>query len=268
MSFGKKESKNNGKIKINAPPPITQYEFNSPTGDVFKSRTEGGRQISEAHLSPLTRQMANRSQQNLLGLSAEFGKSDRERAADIRARAQDLFDMQARGINEDADDIMSKARSNLSRRFGGSHAATFGTDLMSRLEKDRLAELSDARRQAGLLGEDLFNSDEDSRMRRFNVFLGYLNTLHNQAAGADNTGANLLLNENQRATDVAIARARLLDSARNRNTARANQRMSLISNALPYGGAAVGGLIGLAAGNPVLGVQLGGTAGAYGARSI
>ena len=212
MSFGKKKSKA-PKVQIAAPPQIQQVEIRSPIGDVFRSRQEGNTQINETELGEFSSLLGERSQQGLLDEVSGLGKTDAQRRQDIQERASDLFKTQAQGINRDADDQLSRARSLLSNRFGGTFNSTFGNDYLSRLENNRLVELSDARRRSNLLAEDLTQSDQDSRIRRLGVFQGLLNNIVAQAQGAAQTGGGILANENQRATQLAVSRAQMIQNA-------------------------------------------------------
>ncbi len=212
MSFGKKKSKT-PKIKISAPPAIQQFEFRSPTGDVFKTRQEGTTQVNESQLGDFSQNVVSQSQQGISNLADALKRPDAQRAADIRRRSDDQFQLQAQNINQEADTIFSKARSTLAKRFGGSINSTFGNDLLARLEGNRLGQLTDARRRSNLLGEQLALSDEDSKIRRIGVFQSFLNDLTAQAQGFAQTGSSLLQNENRRASDIAIARASLLQKA-------------------------------------------------------
>ncbi len=212
MSFGKKKSKS-PEIKISAPPRINQFEFRSPTGDIFKTRKEGTTQISESKLGNFSQGVVSRSQRGISDLASALDRPDAQRASDIRKRSDDQFQIQAQGINQDSDTIFSKARSTLAKRFGGSFNSTFGNDFLARIENNRLGQLTDARRRSSLLGEELALSDEDSKIRRIGVFQSFLNDLNAQAQGFSQTGSSLLQNETRRATDLAISRANLLQRA-------------------------------------------------------
>ena len=54
-------------------------------------------------------------------------------------------------------------------------------------------------------------------MRRFSLFQNYLADLNNQARGLQSNGSSVLLNETQRATDLAVQRANLAMQASNQN---------------------------------------------------
>ncbi len=227
MSFGKKKSKT-PKIKISAPPQTQQFEFRSPTGDIFKTRQEGTTQINESQLGSFSQGLVSRSQEGLTSIANALDRPDAQRATDIRKRSDDLFKSQAQGINQDADNIFSKARSTLAKRFGGSFNSSFGNDFLARLENNRLGQLAGARRQSNLLGEQLALSDEDSRIRRAGVFQSFLNDINAQAQGFSQTGSSLLQNETRRASDIAIARAGLLQRAISQeNTVASRRRSSL-----------------------------------------
>lgn len=205
MSSGRKKSKN----KIKAPPPITRTEYNLPTGDNFTTSTEGGTQRFTSSLSGATSNLVRQSQSGLETLAKELRRPSSQRARDIRKRGDDFFDLQAESINENADDLFKRTQSNLNQRFKGSLNSTFGSDLLSKVEDDRLNRLMRSRKESNLLAEDLFKSDEDSRVRRFALFQNYLSDINNQARGLASQGSNVLSSERARATKVAIAEANL-----------------------------------------------------------
>lgn len=207
MSLGRKKKET--KIKIEAPPRITSTTYTNPLGDQFASSISGGVEQHGSRLSDGTRSLVNESMAGLQALARELKAPDANRARQINARSRDFFDLQAQGINQDVDDSLARTRSDLNKRFGGAYNATFGTDLLASIEGGRIGRLSDARKEAALLGKDLFRQDENSRMQRFTLFQNYLNDLNNQARGLQSSNANILLNERQRDSDLAIARANL-----------------------------------------------------------
>ncbi len=235
MSIGRKKTKVS-EPKIAAPPAITQGEYTLPTGDRYLSRQQGHREITEALLSPLTRQTVDRGQQAMVQLADELARPDARRMADIQERSQTFFERQARGIHEEADDQVMRAASDLGKRFGGTYNATFGTDLLARLEQNRLEQLAAARLDASLYGEDLARADEESRIQRFQLFQNYLGDLNNQAQNYAALGSNLLQDERNRAQDLAVMRAQLAQNAQRYNQeaelTRRQQRADLLRTAM------------------------------------
>ncbi len=237
MSSGRKKS-NIKPPEVDAPPRITTYDFHSPTGDRYVTSVDGDKQITRSYLSPLTQQMVNRSQQGLVDISEGLVRTDAQRAADIRQRSQDFYDLQARNINEEADEILAKGQSQIAHRFGGAYNATFGTDYLARLEKDRLSQLHTAGKEASLLAEDLYARDESSRLQRLGFFQNYLAGLHDQSWGPASLGSGLLQTETNRAHDLAILRTNMAQQAMNTNLLaeqqqeRQNQRKRSIAQAL------------------------------------
>lgn len=209
MSSGRKKSKN----KIKAPPQITRTEYNLPTGDSYRSETQGGTERFSASLSGTTRNLVGQSQTALKTLAKEIRKPGDQRAKDIRNRADDFFGLQSESINKSADDLLKKTQTGLNKRFKGSYNATFGTDLLSKVEDDRLNRLMRSRKESNLLAEDLYQNDEDRRIRRFSLFQNYLNDINNQARGFATQGSNVLSSERNRATRVATAQAQLDQAA-------------------------------------------------------
>lgn len=218
MSLGRKKSKTKV-VKVNAPPAITKVEFNSPTGDRFVTTTKGSNQTFESFLTPTTQMTVAESLKGLQQLAQELNQPDATRQQAIHQRSQDFYDLQAAGINSQADAQIAKTRSNLAQRFGGAYNATFGTNMLVQLEGNRLSQLAEAQKQANLLGEDLYKADEDSRVRRFALFQNYLADLNNQARGLQSTGSNVLMGESSRATDLATQRANLAMQASARDAA-------------------------------------------------
>ncbi|WP_303673612.1 hypothetical protein [Vampirovibrio chlorellavorus] len=233
MSLGRKKKSTTKVVKVSAPPPITRVEFNSPTGDRYVTTTQNGQQTFQSYLNPTTRQTVEESLKGLQQLAKELNQPDPVRQQAINQRSRDFFDLQSSDINAQADAQLAKARSSLAKRFGGAYNATFGTNLLAQMEGNRLGQLADASKQAALLGEDLFRADEDSRVRRFALFQNYLADLNNQARGLQSNGSGVLLNESQRATDLAVQKANLaLQASRQDALAQSEQNRVDRENAL------------------------------------
>jgi hypothetical protein len=198
---------------ISAPPQVTNVEFISPLGDQYGMERQDNKQIADATLSPLTAHTIRTSQEALLDLANEFYAPDSERVQDIADKSLDYFELQAQGINTQADDILSQAQSDLSKRFGGTYNATFGADYLSRLENNRLTQLSNAAKEAALVAEEMYSRDEDSRMRRFGLLSDYLSGEFDKASTVWELGANLLQEDANRAQSLATARANLAQNA-------------------------------------------------------
>lgn len=232
MSLGRKKTETKV-VKVVAPPPITRVEFNSPTGDRYVTTTKGSNQTFESFLTPTTKLTVEESLKGLQQLAKELNQPDATRQQAITQRSRDFYDLQAAGINSAADAQIAKTRTNLAQRFGGAYNATFGTNMLVQLEGNRLGQLAEAQKQANLLGEDLYKADEDSRIRRFSLFQNYLADLNNQARGLQSNGSSILLNEADRATDLAVQRANLALQASTRNaTLEAEQSRVSRENAL------------------------------------
>lgn len=234
MSAGRKNAKT---PTIAAPPQVTRYEFNSPLGDRYLTRREGITEISDSILGPQTSRTIQTGQQALKNLADELSSPDARRLNDIGLRARDFYELQAGAINSEADALFSAAQSDLSKRFGGAFNATFGTDYLARLQNNRLSRLYDASKEASLLGEDLYRQDEDSRMKRFTLFQNYLLDEHNKAQGVAGTASDLLQNETNRAQDLAVKRASMVQRTMEMNAANdadeRRWRVGLISQAIP-----------------------------------
>lgn len=259
MSSGKKKST---KVKIDAPPQIQQVDFSAPTGDRFLSKTQGNSELFESVLSPQTQGTVNESLNALQNLANEINNPDANRLEEIRQRSQDFYDLQAQGINESTDDTLASTQSSLGKRFGGAYNATFGADLLARIEKNRSQQLASARKEAALFGEDLYQSDEDSRLRRFTMFQNYLTDLNNQARGFQGMGGEILANDRQRATSLALERAKLALQAASLDQRARQSRTSALASAL--GGAASLAALALPGVGPVAASMVGTTVGGLG----
>ena len=207
MSFGSKKS--SGDVKVSAPPRITQTDFTLPSGDRFTSRSKGRTQYFESFLNPQSQAVVDESLQGLQGLARELRAPDQDRLKQIAQRGQDFYDLQASGINAAYDDRLKQTQADLNKRFGGAYNATFGTDLIARLENERVGSLGGAMKESGLLAEDLVSADEASRMNRFALFEGFLNNLNAQATGVGSIGSQTLSAERNRATQLALQQAQL-----------------------------------------------------------
>ncbi|MDX2083831.1 MAG: hypothetical protein SFZ03_00380 [Candidatus Melainabacteria bacterium] len=207
MSFGRK--KNDSPPPVQAPPAITRVEFNAPIGDRFISEVVGSTQTAKAELSPFTQALVDQSADAALEALSGLIQPDATRSAQIQQRADDYFQDLSRTINDSADDAIRRTQSGLARRFGGSANATFGNDLIDRLERSRQQELAGARRNANLLGEELSQNDETSRVRRLSTFLNLVNAPFEQSYSLFVPSSDTLLQERQRETDLARFRASL-----------------------------------------------------------
>lgn len=216
--------KKTSKVKTPAtPPPITQTVFNAPSGDRFTTISTNGLQSLQSDLSPQTQATVAESLKALQDLAGELHQPDALRQNAIQQRSEDFYQLQAQGINAEADNRLAQTRSDLSKRFGGTYNASFGADLLGNLEKSRLNTLSDARKSSSLLGEDLYQSDEDSKIRRFNVFQNYLTDLNSQARGLQAASSSLIGSEAQRATDIALQRSNLINGIALEDNAQAQE---------------------------------------------
>jgi hypothetical protein len=208
MPIGSKKS-SSPKVTIDAPPPIQQVNFNAPTGDQYTSAMQNGVETFQSQLSPQTQATVSTSLAALQSLANELQQPDAVRQAAIDQRSQDFYNLQAEGINQNADLQLAKTQSDLSKRFGGAYNASFGADLMAQLQNERLNQLADAHQQAALLGEQLTQDDQSSRIQRFNLFQNYLSGLNDQAQGVQPNNGDILSASLQQANDLAIQRANL-----------------------------------------------------------
>lgn len=210
MPIGSKKSSSTPKVTIDAQPAIQQVDYTSPTGDSYLSGTQRGVETFQSQLNPQTQATVSTSLDALQSLASQLQQPDSVRQAAIDQRSQDFYNLQAKGINLDSNLQLAQTQSDLSKRFGGAYNASFGADLMAQIEKNRLSQLSDAHQQAALLGEDLAQNDQTSRIQRFNLFQNYLAGLNDQAQGIQSNNADILSNSLQQANDLAMQRANLV----------------------------------------------------------
>lgn len=225
MSLGRKKKKTK-KVVVKSQPTIQTVDYLSPTGDRFTTTVDNGVQSFGSSLGAPTQSIVNESLQGMLDLAKDLREPDGARQEAITQRSRDFYDLQARGINRTADERLFQTQSDLSKRFGGTYNATFGGDLLARMERDRQDRLSDAQKESSLLGEDLYRNDEDSRIRRFSLFQNYLNDLNNQARGLQTSAANTLDSNRQQADTLAIQRATLMNQLQLQDQAIAAQERS------------------------------------------
>jgi hypothetical protein len=181
------------------------------------------------------------------------------RRQDLRTLSDAVYQRQADQINLDTSQLRQTAQTGLSKRFGHSAASTFGNQLLADIDGQGLKQRSDARLSADLLANDLDLQDEDRRIQRLNTFQNMLNSIDDRSRGLISNNSTLLQNETNRATDLAIVRAKQLDAWNAENYK--NQRQSLLSRVAPLAGRAIGTAIGIAAGNPLVGAKIGGQIG-------
>jgi hypothetical protein len=72
---------------------------------------------------------------------------------------------------------------------------------------------------AALLGENLTQNDQASRIQRFNLFQNYLAGLNDQAQGVQSNNADILSTAQQQANDLAVQRANLVSRMSAQNQA-------------------------------------------------
>jgi hypothetical protein len=120
MPIGSKKS-STPKVTIDAPPPIQQVAYHSPTGDSYVSSTQNGVETFQSQLTPQTQNTVFTSLSALQDLARELQQPDSVRQAAIDQRSQDFFNQQAKGINLDSDLTLAKTQSDLSKRFGGAY---------------------------------------------------------------------------------------------------------------------------------------------------
>jgi hypothetical protein len=258
MSLGKKKSSPKP-TAIKSPPPVTTVDYRSPLGDTTSTTRSGNTQTTQTTLGQSSQELVNWGQLGSdIELEALVSPSEARRQ-DLQALADAVYQRQANQINLDTSQLRQTAQTGLSKRFGHSAASTFGNQLLADIDGQGLKQRSDARLSADMLANDLDAQDEERRIQRLNTFQNILNSIDDRSRGLVSTNSTLLQNETNRATDLAIVRAKQLDAWNAENYK--NQRQSLLARVAPVAGRVVGAAIGFAAGNPVLGAKLGGQLG-------
>ncbi len=162
MSFGSKPKQ----------PEFSPFTFRLPTGDQVRQVYEDGRLIIEPVLSAFNRRQLLQNQRNIARLSQELGRSSTAENRQVASYRNQFLQQMRQAIDSSADLSRSQTLSDLSNRFGGRYSATFGNDLLSRLEKNRQSALSEASANALLLGEQLRNEADQNRIRRIQLLQG------------------------------------------------------------------------------------------------
>ncbi|MDH4378764.1 MAG: hypothetical protein QE263_02515 [Vampirovibrionales bacterium] len=263
MSFGKKKSAPKP-TAIQAPPPVTTVNYVSPLGDTTATTRSGSTQTTQTTLGPSSQELVSWSQ---LGSGLELDNlvnPSEGRRQDLQNLADDVYQRQADQINLDTSQLRQTAQGNLSRRFGHSVASTFGNQLLADIEGQGLKQRTDARLSADMLANDLDVQDEERRIQRLNTFQNILNNIDDRSRGLVSTNSSLLQNETNRATDLAIVRAKQLDDWNQQNYQ--NQRQSLLARMVPVAGRVVGSAFG-ALGSKVGSAIGSGLVSAFGSKS-
>ena len=242
MTLGR--TKNVSAPRISAPPSITQYQYQTPTGDMYSVARNGNTEMNQSILSPQTEATVATSQEALGNLASDLNQTDPQLVQDIAQKSQNFYDLQAQNINHNADALNSQTQSDLAQRFGGAYNATFGTTLLGQQNKNRLNQLYSASKDATMYGQNLYQQDQQNKIQRFQAFGNYLNDQNRQAQDITQYGSGLLQNEAGRAQNLAISRAQLLQNAQlhNQNTTLQlrQQRLGLIQNLMSAGSSMAG----------------------------
>ena len=252
MSFGKKKSAPKP-TPIKAPAPVTTVNYLSPLGDATTTKRKGSTQTTTTTLGSASQGLVNWGQ---LGSEMELENlvsPSEARRNDVRDLSNALYQQQADRINLDTSQLRQTAQTGLSKRFGHSAASTFGNQLLAEIDGQGLKQRNDARLSADMLANDLDVQDEARRVQRLNPFQNILSSIEDRSRGLISTNSSLLQNETNRATDLAIVRAKQLDAWNAENYR--NQRQSLLERMAPAAGRLVGSAFG------ALGSKVGGALG-------
>jgi hypothetical protein len=137
---------------------------------------ENGMLTSRTMLSPTNRRILADSQAQLSQLTAELSERPAAEVQQIQSFQDTFFNKLRHAIDTGFADDTDRTRSNLAHRFGGALQSTFGNDLLSRLDQNRLNAVKDAQADSLMAGHDLAADKDTSRLRRIQL-------LQNQIAG-------------------------------------------------------------------------------------
>ncbi|MEB3245879.1 MAG: hypothetical protein VKJ06_07850 [Vampirovibrionales bacterium] len=232
MPFGRKKP-NKQVLKIKTPPAITRSSFTNPLGDQFITETRGNKVSNRQVFTPFSQALIDSAKTGINSTLQEIQQA--QSSPDVlRRQADDLFNLRAREINQEADALEGRARSNLSRRFGNSLSSTFGSNLLAQLGQNRLNQLDLARGEA--LDDAAQNLERQQRQRlgRLTTFQTVLSGLSGQSADYGQMGLGPILQERQRSSNLAVDRANLLARVQQGELAQENQlrqqRLGLLGN--------------------------------------
>ncbi len=156
---------------------LKSFQFTLPSGDRLKQAFSQKQILTMPQLSARNQQRVNQLTAGLDRLTADFlggNVSEAKQAASYR----DAFFEKLRGaINEGAAGSADEIRSDLAKRFGGTSYATFGNDLLARVEKNRLNALSGAKLDAEAAANQLLQDLEHRKLQRIQTLQGQLSAL-------------------------------------------------------------------------------------------
>lgn len=209
MPFGRKKA---NPVKI-APsgPAVLRTRTGDGQGNLSTSEiTPDGTLLTDTQLSPERQALGQLSQRNLTRLATELSQggtaTDRDTA---RRLSESTYTSLSRTINGESSAQRDLVRSELSRRFGGTTAATFGNELLARVEGERLGSLSQARAEADAAGADQLRDLENARIQRLSVFSKLVEGNSSLAAQLNSRSSSLFQTERSRRQSKSLAVANL-----------------------------------------------------------
>jgi hypothetical protein len=240
MPFGRKSKP----VKIqNIGPTVRQTRVMDGLGNASTSQVgPGGRLITQAQLSPQQRAIGQLGQQALVRLTQELGQGSAYDYRTANRLSQSSYKALSNTINQESNVQRDRLRGELSQRFGGSTASTFGNDLLARQESARLNNLSLARQESLETGQRALQQLQTARIQRINV-LGQLVEGTSRLSNTLNTSASRLFQtERSRRQSRSLAIAQLRQQNNQANVKFKNDQTKMYLDLL--------GNIGRGAGKP------------------
>lgn len=167
MSFGRKSRQ----------PQFQPFKVVLPTGDRIVQRYNDGAIEVVPKLSQASKHQLAQSNRAIKQLTNELIRRPGQERELINSQKQLFYDRLRRAIDEASNARVSQTRSDLARRFGGSLNATFGNDLLSRLERERLNATREAQTDSTLFGQYLLNAADQSRLLKLQALQGQMGAL-------------------------------------------------------------------------------------------
>lgn len=208
-----------------------QYTIATPDGDTLTHIIEQGGESISTRLSPRNQTLldqANRGVEEVLQQLSATPSQDIEQSNAIRDQ---LFGRLSTAINEASSQTSGQTRSDLSKRLGGQYNSTFGNELLSRIERERLGAIGDAQVDADSTAQQYLDQQQAMRYQRLNL----LNDQIQRITAPLNSllPDSMRVGTSERQLSVS-ARTNLAELAQRVSESNGNRRSSLLS-ALSYG---------------------------------
>ena len=208
-----------------------QYTIATPDGDTLTHIIEQGGESITTRLSARNQALydqANQGVEEVLQQLSATPSQDIERANAIRDQ---LFGRLSSAINDASSQTTEQTKSDLSQRLGGQYNSTFGNELLSRIESDRLGAIGNAQVDADSTAQQYLDQQQATRYQRLNL----LNDQIQRITAPLNSllPDSMRVGTSERQLSVS-ARTNLAEIAQRAADASGSRRSSLVG-ALSYG---------------------------------